>query len=39
LPAHYLLALLLTLLCSTLAAASGGWRAAQIEASEGLRDV
>jgi len=39
LPAHYLLALLLTLSCSTLAAASGGWRAAQIEASEGLRDV
>jgi putative ABC transport system permease protein len=36
---HYLLALLATLLCSSLAAASGGWRAAQIEASEGLRDV
>ncbi|HSX91121.1 MAG TPA: FtsX-like permease family protein [Pseudomonas sp.] len=36
---HYLLALLATLLCSGLAAASGGWRAAQIEASEGLRDV
>lgn len=39
LPGHYLLALLATLLCSSLAAASGGWRAAQIEASEGLRDV
>nr|WP_298116527.1 FtsX-like permease family protein [uncultured Pseudomonas sp.] len=39
LPGHYLLALLATLLCSGLAAASGGWRAAQIEASEGLRDV
>lgn len=36
---HYLLALLATLLCSSLAAASGGWRAARIEASEGLRDV
>ncbi len=36
---HYLLALLVTLLCSSLAAASGGWRAARIEASEGLRDV
>lgn len=39
LPGHYLLALLATLLCSSLAAASGGWRAARIEASEGLRDV
>ncbi|WP_238534100.1 hypothetical protein, partial [Pseudomonas chlororaphis] len=36
---HYLLALLLTLLCCLLAAACGGWRAARIEASEGLRDV
>lgn len=36
---HYLLALLATLLCSSLAAASAGWRAARIEASEGLRDV
>jgi len=36
---HYLLVLLATLLCSALAAASGGWRVAQIEASEGLRDV
>ena len=36
---HYLLALLATLLCSSLAAACGGWRAARIEASEGLRDV
>lgn len=36
---HYLLALLVTLSCSSLAAASGGWRAARIEASEGLRDV
>lgn len=36
---HYLLALLATLGCSALAAASGGWRAARIEASEGLRDV
>ncbi|WP_244243226.1 hypothetical protein, partial [Pseudomonas aeruginosa] len=25
--------------CSVLAAASGGWRAARIEAAEGLRDV
>lgn len=39
LPGHYLLALLVTLFCSSLAAASGGWRAARIEASEGLRDV
>ena len=39
LPGHYLLALLATLACSILAAALGGWRAAQIEASEGLRDV
>lgn len=39
LTSHYLLALLVTLLCSSLAAASGGWRAARIEASEGLRDV
>ncbi|MGA6106275.1 FtsX-like permease family protein [Pseudomonas solani] len=36
---HYLLALLATLACSALAAATGGWRAARIEASEGLRDV
>lgn len=36
---HYLLALLATLGCSALAAATGGWRAARIEASEGLRDV
>lgn len=36
---HYLLALLVALLCSSLAAACGGWRAARIEASEGLRDV
>ncbi|HCF0610975.1 TPA: type IV secretion associated ABC transporter permease TagS, partial [Pseudomonas aeruginosa] len=39
LPSHYLTALLATLLCSVLAAASGGWRAARIEAAEGLRDV
>ena len=39
LPVHFLLALLATLACSILAAALGGWRAAQIEASEGLRDV
>ncbi|MEK1939276.1 MAG: FtsX-like permease family protein [Pseudomonas sp.] len=39
LPVHYLIALLATLACSILAAALGGWRAAQIEASEGLRDV
>ncbi|MCY1328218.1 hypothetical protein D9M69_137720 [compost metagenome] len=39
LPGHYLLALALTLVCSGLAAAAGGWRAAAIEASEGLRDV
>ncbi len=39
LPSHYLTALLTTLLCSVLAAASGGWRAARIEAAEGLRDV
>ncbi|MEN0108653.1 MAG: FtsX-like permease family protein [Pseudomonas sp.] len=39
LPGHYLLALLATALCSALAAAAGGWRAAQIEANEGLRDV
>lgn len=39
LPVHYLVALLATLACSVLAAALGGWRAAQIEASEGLRDV
>lgn len=36
---HYLTALLATLLCCALASASGGWRAARIEASEGLRDV
>ncbi|MDH4607601.1 FtsX-like permease family protein [Pseudomonas sp. BN102] len=36
---HYLAALLATLLCCALASASGGWRAARIEASEGLRDV
>ncbi|MBU3057947.1 ABC transporter permease [Pseudomonas indica] len=36
---HYLTALLATLSCCALASASGGWRAAQIEASEGLRDV
>ncbi len=34
LPSHYLTALLATLLCSVLAAASGGWRAARIEAAE-----
>jgi putative ABC transport system permease protein len=39
LPVHFLLAVLATLACSVLAAALGGWRAAQIEASEGLRDV
>ncbi|MBG4623307.1 type IV secretion associated ABC transporter permease TagS [Pseudomonas aeruginosa] len=39
LPSHYLTALLATLLCSVLAAASGGGRAARIEAAEGLRDV
>lgn len=36
---HFLLAALVTLGCSLLAAAAGGWRAARIEASEGLRDV
>jgi putative ABC transport system permease protein len=36
---HYLTALLATLLCCALASATGGWRAARIEASEGLRDV
>lgn len=36
---HFLLAALATLGCSLLAAAAGGWRAARIEASEGLRDV
>jgi putative ABC transport system permease protein len=36
---HFLLAILATLSCSLLAAAAGGWRAARIEASEGLRDV
>jgi len=39
LPIHFVLAALATLTCSALAAALGGWRAAQIEASEGLRDV
>mgnify|MGYP001091895888 CR=1 FL=1 len=39
LPWHFLVALLATLGCSLLAATLGGWRAAQIEASEGLRDV
>ncbi len=39
LPGHYLAALLTTLSCCVLASASGGWRAARIEASEGLRDV
>jgi putative ABC transport system permease protein len=39
LPYHFLVAVLATLACSVLAAALGGWRAAQIEASEGLRDV
>lgn len=36
---QYLLAALATLGFSLLAAAAGGWRAAAIEASEGLRDV
>ncbi|KIQ05365.1 MULTISPECIES: FtsX-like permease family protein [Pseudomonas] len=36
---HYLLAALATLLCCMLAAAAGGWRAAYLEASEGLRHV
>ena len=36
---HYLLAALATLLCCVLAAAAGGWRAAHLEASEGLRHV
>jgi putative ABC transport system permease protein len=36
---HYAVALLATLLCCALASASGGWRAARIEASEGVRDV
>lgn len=36
---QFLLAALATLLFSLLAAAAGGWRAARIEASEGLRDV
>ncbi|MNO94387.1 FtsX-like permease family protein [compost metagenome] len=36
---HYLTAMVATLLCCALASASGGWRAARIEASEGLRDV
>jgi len=36
---HYLLAATATLLCCVLAAAAGGWRAAHLEASEGLRHV
>ncbi len=36
---HYLLAAMATLLCCVLAAAAGGWRAAHLEASEGLRHV
>ncbi|TBU96104.1 FtsX-like permease family protein [Phytopseudomonas dryadis] len=36
---HYLLAVLATLFCCMLAAAGGGWRAAYLEASEGLRHV
>ncbi|YCH21693.1 ABC transporter permease [Pseudomonas sp. D1-3] len=36
---HYLLAAAATLLCCVLAAAAGGWRAAHLQASEGLRHV
>jgi putative ABC transport system permease protein len=39
LPRHYLFALLAVLSASCLAAVLGGWRVAQIEASEGIRDV
>lgn len=39
LPNHYLTVLLAALLCSVLAAVSGGWRAARIEAAERLCDV
>lgn len=38
-PGHYLVAMVATLPCTALAAAAGGWRAARIEASDGLRDV
>ncbi|KPA94116.1 hypothetical protein PF70_05921 [Pseudomonas asplenii] len=36
---HYMLALFSVLAVCALAAALGGWRVAQIEASEGIRDV
>ena len=39
LPEHYVAAALLTVLAAVLAAALGGWRAARVEPSEGLREV
>jgi putative ABC transport system permease protein len=39
LPEHYGAAALLTVLAAVLAAALGGWRAARVEPSEGLREV
>lgn len=39
LPAHYLVALLVTLGAAMLAAALAGWRSARIEPSEGLREI
>jgi putative ABC transport system permease protein len=39
LPLHFLLAVLMTLVCAVLAASWAGYRAALIEPAEGIRDV